>query len=65
MGLNYGKPSEGWGDDYSRAGAALQGTELLLNGETFKRRQLLLKRTSGPLNPIIPVAQAHRQGSTG
>lgn len=35
-------------DGYSRAGAALQGKELLLNGETFKGRQLLLKQTPGP-----------------
>lgn len=34
--------------DYSRAGAALQGEGLLLNGETFKGRQLLLKWTSEP-----------------
>lgn len=40
----------GWagGGDYSRAGAALQGEGLLLNGETFKGRRLLLKWTSEP-----------------
>lgn len=44
-----GKP---WGEgemiDYSRAAAALQGKGLLLNGDTFQGRQLLLKWTSGP-----------------
>lgn len=34
--------------DYSRAAATLQGKGLLLNGDTFQGRQLLLKWTSGP-----------------